>query len=314
MGFATSFAAATVAEGRAEAYFSSVFHGRCDLGPRFRKTIEDVDRWLLLSSRYDSWIARRDGPQKPIPRTIHQIWIGGILPERYAGFAHSWAAINPGFEYRLWNEDSIRRVLDERVGAIFEKTVNVGAKSDIARYAILERFGGLYADTDFECLRPVAPLVDRTSFLAGITVDQSPQLMNSLMGAAPGHPFLRFLLDSLKDPLLSVKDKAVLGSTGPHFLSRKFFEGHSLTGDFDIVFPTRVFYPFPSEARYGEHGGPEEIKRKFHRDEAYAIHYWEVSWSEKDGRALALIKEAIKALILWKKLGPLLRRLARQRS
>ena len=303
-----------MAEAAKAAYFSSAFHKACDLGPRFAKDIEDVDRWLLLSARYDSWIAGKDGPRSPIPRIIHQIWIGGSLPERYAGFARSWAAINPDFDYRLWNEDSIGRVLDERIGGIFEKTVNVGAKSDIARYAILEKFGGIYADTDFECLRPMGPLVDRTSFLAGITVDESPQLMNSLMGAAPGHPFLRYLLDSLKEPLLSGKDEAVLGSTGPHFLSRKFFEGQSFTGDFDIVFPTRVFYPFPSQARYEVQGGPEEIKRKFHRDEAYAIHYWEVSWSQKDGKVLAAVKGAIKGLIFWKRLKPFLRRLAGRRA
>jgi inositol phosphorylceramide mannosyltransferase catalytic subunit len=33
-------------------------------------------------------------------------------------------------------------------------------QSDIARYEILLQVGGVYIDTDFECLRNVEPLID----------------------------------------------------------------------------------------------------------------------------------------------------------
>jgi len=296
-----------------ESLLSSRFYAACDMGLRFPADIEDLDRWLLLSERYDSWIARSDRPATPIPRVIHQIWIGGVLPEKYGAFARSWKALNPGFEYRLWDEASILAVLDGRIAEIFDKTVNFGAKSDIARYAILERFGGMYADTDFECLKPLDTLLGRTSFFAGITVDSSPQLMNSIMGAAPGHPFLRVLLAALAGPVRSDRGKAVLASTGPYFLSSKFFEASSATGAFDVVFPTRIFYPFPSNRRREGSGGPEEIKRKFHHDEALAIHYWEVSWQKEEGAAVAAAKGLVKRLVRWEKLGPFLRRRLRRR-
>ena len=36
---------------------------------------------------------------------------------------------------------------------VFERAINPGMKSDIFRYEILKQIGGLYVDTDFECLK-----------------------------------------------------------------------------------------------------------------------------------------------------------------
>jgi len=296
-----------------DSFLSSRFFAACEMGSRFRSEIEDVGRWLELSARYESWLDRKDTPKTAIPKTVHQIWIGGELPAKYEGFARSWVALNPDFEYRLWNEAAIANMLDERVAGIFEKTVNFGAKSDIARYAILEKFGGVYADTDFECLKPIGPLAERTSFFAGVTVDTSPQIMNSIMGASAGHPFLRALLESLEEPLRSDKGRDVLHSTGPFFLSREFFECRAASGDFDIVLPTKVFYPFPSQARYRRYESSEEIKRRYHREEALAIHYWEVSWQDKETNLIVAAKRFVKRVIFWKRLEPILRRSLRRR-
>jgi hypothetical protein len=48
------------------------------------------------------------------------------------------------------------------------KRQNVGAKSDILRREVIYRFGGLYLDTDFECLSSFEPLHDRLDFFASL--------------------------------------------------------------------------------------------------------------------------------------------------
>jgi mannosyltransferase OCH1-like enzyme len=295
-----------------EGFFSSRFFAQCDLGARFERDIRDIDRWELLASRYDSWLARSDHPEEAIPKIIHQIWIGGELPARYSAFAGSWSALNPDFEYRLWNEEAITAILEGMMAEIFHKTANYGAKSDIARYEILNKYGGIYADTDFECLKPVSEVARRTRFFAGITVDDSPQLMNSLLGAAPGHPFIRALLDSISGPVEGRSDRAVLESTGPHFASRVFFQVAAALGEYDIVFPTSIFYPFPSAARNRKFAGSEEIKAAFANADALAIHYWEVSWRHDESPVLRGVKEAIKRLIFWDKLQPAIKRLIKK--
>lgn len=81
-----------------------------------------------------------------IPRILHQIWLGSHpLPkyteswERYAA-DHQW-------EYRLWREKEI----DEfglKWRSLYDSTVSLHERSDLARIEILSRFGGFYFDCD----------------------------------------------------------------------------------------------------------------------------------------------------------------------
>jgi mannosyltransferase OCH1-like enzyme len=295
-----------------EGFLSSRFFAQCDFGTRFERDIRDIDRWELLASRYDSWLASSDHPKEAIPKIIHQIWIGGELPAKYSAFTGSWSALNPDFEYMLWTEESISAILEGRIAEIYQKTPNYGAKSDIARYVILCRHGGIYADTDFECLKPMSAIAERTRFFAGLTVDESPQLLNGIVGAAPGHPFIRALLDSISGPVERRSDQVVLDSTGPYFMSRLFFQAASATNEYDIVFPTRIFYPFPSASRHLKFADAEEIKAAFVDADAIAIHYWEVSWRHDESPVLRGVKNTIKRLIFWDKLQPALKRLIKK--
>ena len=43
--------------------------------------------------------------------------------------------------------------------SIYTQTSNPGAKSDIARYDILFRYGGVYADVDLNVLNPLISLM-----------------------------------------------------------------------------------------------------------------------------------------------------------
>ena len=75
----------------------------------------------------------------------------------------SWKQFNNDFEYILWDEASIIQLGLKNMYA-FQQTKNLGAKSDIARYEILNKFGGVYVDTDFECLAPLNKNFLKTSF------------------------------------------------------------------------------------------------------------------------------------------------------
>ena len=65
-------------------------------------------------------------------------------------------------------------------------------KSDIARYEIIYRYGGVYIDTDFECLRPLDFLHYIYDFYTGIQPLDSAylQLGIGILAAAPAHPYL----------------------------------------------------------------------------------------------------------------------------
>lgn len=121
---------------------------------------------------------------------------------------------------------------------------NVGMKSDLLRYLILEVEGGVYTDTDTVALKPVDQWVpdkirDKVAVVVGIEFDRRDdgpwediaywvQFCQWTIAAAPGHPVFRKMaariLASLND--LSVKHGVsverlkptgfdVMNSTGP---------------------------------------------------------------------------------------------------
>ncbi|MFI2645566.1 DUF4157 domain-containing protein [Streptomyces sp. NPDC018610] len=111
-----------------------------------------------------------------IPALVHFIWIGGGISKDALDNVLAWAdkAQNSDWRINLWTDkrstwswaDSLRvkvakaiefkyveDALDERVAATYEKATGGPVKayplaSDIARYSILKKFGGVYADVD----------------------------------------------------------------------------------------------------------------------------------------------------------------------
>jgi len=80
-----------------------------------------------------------------------------------------------------------------------------GAKSDIARYEILYRIGGLYIDTDFECLKPFDIFNHCCDFYSGVAFDENVVLFIGLIGAAPGHPVLGTCIADMQSAQTSIK-------------------------------------------------------------------------------------------------------------
>jgi mannosyltransferase OCH1-like enzyme len=137
-----------------------------------------------------------------IPRQVHQIWIQGadVLPQQYRSGVSSWKKHNTGWTHRLWDEESLRALMLERGPdwwPLYASQSDVEAKADVGRYALLETLGGVYADIDTECRRPLAPLFERSAarFQATCYWDHARKpidcVTNSVIGSTPDHPIWR---------------------------------------------------------------------------------------------------------------------------
>lgn len=261
-------------------FVSSEFFRLSHFQDRFAKDERSLRVWDELALRYDAWRSRNTPCERSIPRIIHQIWIGKGLPEKYTAICSSWKDQNPTFEYRLWDERAILDLGDFESRNAFIRAKSTGEKSDIARYEILRRFGGIYADTDFECLKPFDSLTERCSFLAGNLFGPNPYLCNAIIGSSPGHPVIEELCRRTKTGSRSTELMDIIEATGPGLLTRVVLGRLSELPYSDVVFPSIVFYPYPNFA-VGS-CGPDEVKERFATDDSYAIHYWHVSWSKVD--------------------------------
>ncbi len=134
----------------------------------------------------------------PISKVMHVVWIGdeSKRPDRNI---RTWAALNPGYELRLWGNEEVRThtwFLTDLINQWGRREINGAA--DIVRWEILFRYGGLAFDADSACVRPLEDwLLEPDGFAVWENEILRPGLMaTGAMGFAPNH----FLVGSiLKD-------------------------------------------------------------------------------------------------------------------
>src|SRR3954469_5636980 len=97
-------------------------------------------------------------PELLIPRVFHQIWLGPKpLPPQFKEWADRWLSLNPGWRMEWWTDSHLPDLLNAKE---FQAADKMAAKSDILRYEIIYKYGGIYIDSDFEPLQPLEPILD----------------------------------------------------------------------------------------------------------------------------------------------------------
>lgn len=127
-----------------------------------------------------------------IPKLFHRIWFGGkpMFP-LFAEWGESWLKHHPDWTMKTWTEEDVSNLdcVD-----ILKRCSCLAQMSDVARYEILLREGGLYIDTDIECLRPIDSLIKDYDFFGCWVREGSGILSNALIGSVPGHLILADLV------------------------------------------------------------------------------------------------------------------------
>ena len=105
-----------------------------------------------------------------IPKIIHYCWFGrNPLPKSAMRCIESWRKYFPDYEIKEWNEDNFDVNMLPFTQEAY-KMRKFAFVSDVARFWILYRYGGLYFDTDVEVIRPMDDIVAQRAFM-GIEVE-----------------------------------------------------------------------------------------------------------------------------------------------
>ena len=231
-----------------------------------------LERWGVLEKKYDKWLG---GDKKSkIPRTIHQIWLGGHIPPFEKYLSDKWRVLceDSGWEYILWDDKKVESFgLNEE--NFYHHSKNVGQKSDILRLEILNLIGGIYIDTDFAPVKMFDDDILSLDFFAGVTFDENPVVMNSIIGSTPKNDLILSLIE-----IESINDKdsmGVMNTTGPFYLTEKYFSNPI---DNSCIFPVTYFFPYSNKTHDRNFGNDWE---KYVKDETYCVHLWNCSWMKK---------------------------------
>ena len=101
-----------------------------------------------------------------IPKIIHQVWEGRTepsMPARLQILARTWQEKNPNWEYHLWNGEEMDKLVETHFPeylSIYKSFPYSVQRWDTIRYMILYLYGGVYADLDSECFRPIDELLE----------------------------------------------------------------------------------------------------------------------------------------------------------
>ncbi len=208
--------------------------------------------------------------EEKIPRIIHQIWIGGPLPEAFVQLCESWKHYHAsrGWFYKLWTDEDVAKMALHNQ-AFFDATESPGVRSDLMKWEIIYNFGGFYLDVDFECLKPLDSLLGYDFVTAIQPLDsQFVQLGAAFYGAPPKHPILKHCIETIKDDW---HHKGAPKKSGPVHFTKSFFKMAGKDGRIDIALPATYAYPLGCQ----EKGLAYE---KWLNEGAYAIHHWAKSW------------------------------------
>ena len=200
-----------------------------------------------------------------IPRVFHRIWMGGGIPARDEGYGRAWLELNPGWEMRTWREWNLPALRNQ---ALFDRAPSYASRSDIARFELLYRFGGVYIDTDFEPLRPIEPLLADVACF--VPAEDHQWLGSAILGCAARHPFMGLLVDGIDASISPDPSAPPNEQTGPKYVTDRYYDYLASGGPDVAVFPPGLFFPYHFSEPERE-GGPFP--------DAYAVHHWANSWS-----------------------------------
>jgi hypothetical protein len=208
-----------------------------------------------------------------IPKRLHQFWIGPSPPP--SQWMETWPAAHPNWHYTLWDERAIKRFRLTNA-RLFRRLCDIGrydGASDVARAEILLRQGGVWADADSECLRPLdgADFLDSRFFVVqdpliapgrdlvhDLLGDVDYLVAGGFMGGEAGHPILRRYVDAMSRVLPENQELT------PTWISVGGVLLQKVIGDDPdaLVLPSWVFFDRNLKGEPVEGGAP------------YARHFW----------------------------------------
>lgn len=101
-----------------------------------------------------------------IPKIIHYCWFGhGLMPKSQKDCIRGWKRLMPDYKFMRWDESTFP-LEDYPIAKCACQAKRYALASDVCRYNVLAKYGGVYLDTDVELFQRLDKFLDCSLFTA----------------------------------------------------------------------------------------------------------------------------------------------------
>lgn len=231
-----------------------------------------------------------------IPKKIHYCWLSGDpFPELIANCMESWKKYLPEYEWILWDTNKFDVNQNQWVSEAFKSKKYAFAADYIRLYAV-NKYGGVYLDTDVEVCKTFNPLLHLPYFIGS---EGNGIIEAGVFGSQPNSPWLA---DCLKfyDSIHFVNSD---GSHNIHTLPKVMMKQIQLNNEIieadgiEGLSESKeegVLYMLPSDYFCAkDHGTGKITKTK----NTFCIHHFAMSWIPKNKTFLPNIKRKLMSIV-----------------
>ena len=180
------------------------------------------------------------------------------MPDAHVHFGRTFADAHRRWKMRLWGDEDLPSL---GIGdAERDRARTPSELSNLVRYEVLSRFGGVYVDTDVECRRNLEDLLVGVDAFAALELPG--RVGTAVLGGVPGHAaFVRAARVARTTLGLGPHSAS---ANGPYLMTLIAEQERDVT-----IFGAERFYPYLWDE-------PERAGEDF--PDAYAVHHWATSW------------------------------------
>ena len=229
--------------------------------------------------------------ENKIPKKLHYIWLGGKkFPKIIKKCIKSWQKYCPDFEIILWNESNIE---PEFVNDYYFKALNqkkYAFAADVLRFKILNKYGGIYVDTDVEIIKQLDGLLNNDFFVGFESYNYvNPGL---IMGSVPNSVVVQEVCDFYDKSEFKFDEKNM---DTVCTITTRILQSHGLITNNTyqqldngkiVVYPTEYFCPID-----------QVTKEKKITENTKTIHWFAGSWLSKRTKISLKFKNFIKWML-----------------
>mgnify|MGYP003113405588 CR=1 FL=1 len=228
-----------------------------------------------------------------IPKIIHQIWLGGqIIPKQIVNCMKSCREKHPGWQYILWTEENLPSIVHFRQE--WDLDQNYARKSDLLRLQVLYDYGGVYLDTDMECIKPIDGLMEGHTMVMAtecshIKDDEifdpdncdNAHINNAVIACTPNNQVIKEIMTKIKQ---KYRSGGVNTTGGPKSYVAKLsgpviYNSMRLRKDNRVkMYPNTYFYPIHYSNRLPMEQWNIPTNPKTLDNDTYMIHHFAASW------------------------------------